>query len=269
MHTLEAQVQSLCKRRPLGWLFDIDGVLSPIAPTPAEAYLHPAIRPLLEEAKKWAHIAIVTGRAIESGAAMVNVEGLTYIGTHGLEWSDGLPSQHTVQVVSEALPFVEPGKRLMETAVQALAEQPGILFEHKRIGGAIHYRLSPDPEQARERILAALQEPVEQSGLRLSEGKRMFEIRPALAINKGKALTWFVGRCAVQGALFAGDDRTDIDAMLALKPLRAQGIETLAVAVQHHDTLPELLEQADIVVQEVDGMAELLRTIVELLSGLA
>ena len=97
----------------------------------------------------------------------------------------------------------------------------------------------------------------------------MFEIRPALAINKGKALTWFVGRCAVQGALFAGDDRTDIDAMLALKPLRAQGIETLAVAVQHHDTLPELLEQADIVVQEVDGMAELLRTIVELLSGLA
>src|SRR5690348_8091985 len=114
MHTLEAQVQSLCKRRPLGLLFDIDGVLSPIAPTPAEAYLHPAIRPLLEEARKWARIAIVTGRAIESGAAMVNVEGLTYIGAHGLEWSDGLPAQHTVQVVPEALPFVKPGNRLMD-----------------------------------------------------------------------------------------------------------------------------------------------------------
>jgi trehalose 6-phosphate phosphatase len=266
MHTLEARVQSLCKRRPLGLLFDIDGVLSPIAPTPAEAYLHPAVRPLLEEARKWAHIAIVTGRAIESGAAMVNVEGLTYIGTHGLEWSDGLPTQHTVQVVPEALPFVEPGNRLMDRAEAVLANQPGILFERKRIGGAIHYRLSPDPEQARERILSALKEPVEESGLRLSEGKRMFEIRPALAINKGKALTWFVERFAVQGALLAGDDRTDIDAMLALNILWMQDIETLAVAVQHHDTLPELLEQADIVVQEVDGMAELLRTIVELLS---
>src|SRR5262245_56472558 len=116
MHTFESQLRNVCQRRPLGLLFDIDGVLSTIAPTPDEARLHPAMGPLLEEARKWAHVAIVTGRAIESGAAMVGVEGLTYVGAHGLEWSDGLPSHHSVQVVSEALPFVEPGKRLMERA---------------------------------------------------------------------------------------------------------------------------------------------------------
>ena len=265
MKTFESQLQNLCQRRPLGLLFDIDGVLSPIAPTPDEAHLHPAVRPLLEEARKWAHIAIVTGRAIESGAAMVNVEGLTYIGAHGLEWSDGLPSHHTVQVVSEALSLVEPGNRLLDLAEQVLVDQPGILIERKRVGGAIHYRLSPDPEQAREYIRSVLEEPIQQSGLRLSEGKRMFEIRPALAIDKGKALLWFVERFAVRGAMFAGDDRTDLDAMLALKPLHTQGIETLAVTVQHHDTLPALLEQADIVVQEVDGMVELLRELVDLL----
>jgi trehalose 6-phosphate phosphatase len=265
MHAFESQLQNICQRRPLGLLFDIDGTLSPIAPTPAEAYLHPAVRPLLEEARKWAHIAIITGRAIESGAAMVGVEGLTYIGTHGLEWSDGLPSHHSVQIVSEALSSVEPGNRLLDMAEKELADQPGILIERKRIGGAIHYRLSPDPEQAREHILSLLEQPVQQSGLHLSEGKRMFEIRPAFAIDKGKALLRFVERFAVQGAMFAGDDRTDLDAMLALKRLRAQGIETLAVTVQHHDTLPVLLEQADILVQEVEGMAELLREIVDLL----
>jgi trehalose 6-phosphate phosphatase len=265
MQAFESQLQNISQRHPLGLLFDIDGTLSPIAPTPAEAYLHPAVRPLLEEARKWAHIAIVTGRSIESGAAMVGVEGLTYIGTHGLEWSDGLPSQHSVQIVSEAMSSVEPGNRLLNIAEKELADQPGILIERKRVGGAIHYRLSPDPEQTRDRILSLLEEPVRQSGLRLSEGKRMFEIRPALAVDKGKALLWFVERFAVHGAMFAGDDTTDLDAMRALKPLRAQGIATLAVTVRHHDTLPALLQEADIVVQEVDGMVEFLCTLVDLL----
>jgi len=35
--------------------------------------------------------------------------------------------------------------------------------------------------------------------------------------------------------------------------------------VQHADTLPVLLEHADIVVQEVGGMVDLLREIVEML----
>lgn len=262
----ESQLQNVCQRRPLGLLFDIDGTLSPIAPTPAEARLHPEIHPLLVQVQQWAHIAIVTGRSIESGAAMVGVEGLTYIGAHGLEWSDGLPSQHPVQIVPEALPFVEPGNHLMDKAEQGLAGEPGILFERKRIGGAIHYRLSPDPERARERILSLLEEPVRQNGLLLSEGKFLVEVRPALGVNKGRALSWFAERFALQGIMFAGDDRTDLDAMLALKPLRAQGAATLAITVQHHDTLPVLLEEADIVVQEVEGMVELLQTVVKLLS---
>jgi hypothetical protein len=37
--------------------------------------------------------------------------------------------------------------------------------------------------------------------------------------------------------------------------------------VQHHDTLPELLAHADIVVQEVPGMVELFREMVTILES--
>ncbi len=84
---LTTKLQAVLSRRPLGLVLDIDGTLSPIAPTPAEARLYPGVKELLEQAKAQAHVAIMTGRAIEDGAAMVSIEGLTYIGTHGLEWS--------------------------------------------------------------------------------------------------------------------------------------------------------------------------------------
>lgn len=258
-------LQHVLRQQPLGLLFDIDGVLSPIAPTPGEARLHPEVRPLLEQLKEKAHVAIVTGRAVESGAAMVNVAGITYIGTHGAEWSDGLPTSSSVQLVAEVVPYVEPGKRVLDLAERELAGLPGVLIERKRIGGSIHYRLSPDPEEMRLRILSLLEEPAHQSQMHLSDGKRVVDVKPAIAINKGHALRRFVDRFAIQGATFAGDDRTDIDAMKELKILRAEGRATLSIAVKHSDTLPEVLAQADIVVSEVDGMVELLHEMVKIL----
>ena len=258
-------LRTVLAQRPPGLVFDNDGTLSPIAPTPAEARLYPGVASLLEQARQYAHVAVFTGRAVEDGAAMVNVEGLTYIGTHGLEWCDGLPASHAVQMVPEALPYVEPGKRLLDMAEQQLTGLPGVLVERKRIGGAVHYRLCEDPEQAREKILALLTEPAQRVNMRLSEGKQVVEVRTPLAADKGQALRRFVQRFGLQGVCFAGDDRTDLDAVREIVRLRQDGIAALAVVVQHIDTLPVLLEQADIVVQEVEGMVESLRKMVEIL----
>ncbi|HLH63569.1 MAG TPA: trehalose-phosphatase [Ktedonobacteraceae bacterium] len=252
-------IQAVLSQRPRGFVFDIDGTLSPIAPTPGEAQLYPGVAVLLERARQQAHVAIVTGRSVESGAAIINVEGLTYIGNHGLEWCDGLPSTHTVQVVPEALPYVEPGKQLLDLAELELAEMPGVLMERKRIGGSIHYRLSPDPQGAREKILALLAEPARKLHLRLSEGKYVVEVRTPLTIDKGVSLRRFVERHQLRGVVFAGDDRTDLDAVLEAARLRQDGIAAVAIVVEHHDTLPALLEHADIIVREVEGMVALLR----------
>ncbi len=251
----------LLAQHPLGLVFDIDGTLSLIAATPGEAQLYPGVAELLDKAKQHAYVAIITGRAVVDGARMVNVDGVTYIGTHGLEWSDGLPSHTPVQLLPEAAEYVEAGKYLLDLAEKEKA--PGVFVERKRVGGAIHYRLAPDPEWARQNILDLLEEPAQRVHMKLSEGKRVIEVRVPLPINKGHALRSFVERYKLQGVLFAGDDRTDIDALLEIERLRHKGVKALGVAVQHSDTLADLLNHADIIVQEVEGMVELLSRIVE------
>src|SRR6266702_6536103 len=261
-------LQTVLTKKPLGLVFDIDGTLSPIAPTPEEARLYPGVAPLLERAREHAHIAIMTGRAIEDGAAMVNVDGLTYIGTHGLEWSDGLPTSHPVEILPEALAYIEPGNYLLDLVEQHRPALPGVVVQRKRFGGSIHYRLSPDPEYTRQKIWSILEEPARQFDMKLSDGKRIVEVRVPLAVDKGQALRRFVQRYKLNGGIFAGDDRTDLDAVLEFARLRQQGMAALAIVVQHHDTPPEMLANADIVVQEVEGMVKLLREIVDLLEDM-
>ncbi len=260
--TSSLDIHTLLTQRPLGLVFDIDGTLSPLAPTPDEARLYPGVAELLERASQYAHVAIITGRGLEDGARIVNVDGLSYIGTHGLEWSDGLPTHHPVQLIPEALPYAAPGKYLLDYAQKALATLPGLIVQRKHVGGTLHYRLAPDPEQAREKIFAVMEEPARQVNMRLREGKRAVEILAPLSVNKGHALRRFVERYGLHGILFAGDDRTDLDAVLEIERLRAEGLAALSVVVQYSDTIPELLEHADIKVQHVEGMVVLLQKIV-------
>lgn len=262
-------LDSVLSQRPLGLIFDIDGTLSPIAPTPDSAYLYPGVHELLERARDLAadiHIAIMTGRGIADGARLVNVEGLTYIGTHGLEWSDGLPTTHPVQIVSEAIRYVEPGKALLDFAEQHLAEFPGVIVQRKNVGGTLHYRRASDPARTRERLLTLMEEQTRQLGMRLGEGKMVIEILAPLSVNKGQGLRRFARQRELHGVVFAGDDRTDMDAVSEAIRMRQEQPEqyaTCTIAVQHPDTLPTLLERADVTVQGVAGMAQLLQYIVE------
>jgi trehalose 6-phosphate phosphatase len=264
-----ADLKSVLARRPLGLVFDIDGTLSPIAQISDEARLYPGVAQLLEEAQRHegVHVGIITGRGLENGAAMVNVDGLTYIGIHGLEWSDGLPETHEVEVVPEALAYRKAGTALLDLVERHLDELAGIYLQRKRVGGTVHYRMAPNPEQVRARLLSLLEEPARQLNMRLTEGKLAVEIRVPLDIDVGKggALRRFVQRFGLHSVVFAGDDRTDLDAVLEIPHLRQQGVAALSIVVQHADTLPELLTHADIVVQGVEEMAALLRQMVETL----
>lgn len=259
----EIDLQTVLKQRPLGLVFDIDGTLSPIAQKSEEARLYPGVAALLEKARQHAHVAIMTGRAIQNGATIVNIDGLTYIGTHGLEWSEGLPTLHSVAIVPEAQAYVEVGKYLLDLVEAQIADLPGVYVQRKNFGGSIHYRLSPEPATTRQRIRSILEEPARRVNMKLSDGKYIVEVLVPLAVNKGHALRQFVQRLDLQGVVFAGDDRTDLDAVLEIGRLRQEGKAALAIVVQHPDTLPGMLEHADIIVQEVDGMAQLLREIVD------
>jgi len=261
---LPTHLQQVIAQRPLGLVFDIDGTISPIAPTPGEARLYPGIAQQLAAANEHAgvYVAINTGRAADIGAAMVNVEGLTYMGVYGLEWLKGPLTRPIVELLPEARIYSESAKQLLDMAEAGLADIPEILIERKRTGGAIHFRLAPDHHVAHERILALLAEPTRQRGMRLIDGKLMLELVPPLEMNKGKALRRLVQHFELRGIMFAGDDVSDLDAVREIRQMKEEGIAAISVAVKHHDSPPALLREADIAVEQVDGMAELLGEIV-------
>ena len=268
----EKDLPAILAQRPLGLVFDIDGTLSQLVPIPDDARLYPGVTTLLEQLRDHdvVHVGIMTGRGIDDGARMVGVEGLTYIGTHGLEWSNGLPSTHPVQLVAGAEQYVAPGNYVLDLAERELRNVPGVIIQRKHVGGTIHYRRSPDPDDARQRILAVVEEPAQHVHMRIGEGKKVVEILAPLAVNKGQALRSFVQHLDLHAIVFAGDDRTDLYAMQEIEHLRrdeAEKIAALSIAVQHSDTLPGILEHADIVVQGVEGMVSLLHKMVNILKG--
>jgi trehalose 6-phosphate phosphatase len=142
-----------------------------------------------------------------------------------------------------------------------LDDLPGVIVQRKVVGGTLHYRGAANPEQTREKLLALLTEPTRQLGMRLGEGKRVVEVLSPLAVNKGQALRSYAQRFELHGLVFAGDDRTDLDAVLEAERLRAEGVATLAIVVRHDDTLSELLAHADLVVDGVEGMVKFLQEI--------
>ncbi|QBD74865.1 trehalose-phosphatase [Ktedonosporobacter rubrisoli] len=250
-------------QQPLGLIFDIDGTLASMTPTPDGAQLWPGVAEDLRRLRQYGHVAILTGRLVEDGARIVNVEGLTYIGTHGLEWCDDLPTQRSVQLLPEAQPYAEPGKQLFDLLEQQLSSLPGVILQRKRVGGTVHYRQAPSLEETRKQLLALLEVPAQRLKMRLSEGRGLIEILTPLTVNKGEALRRYVQRFGLQGVIFAGDDLTDLDAVLELRRLRHEGLATMSIIVRHAGTLPAMLEHGDYVVDDVAGMAELLHSIVD------
>jgi trehalose-phosphatase len=93
--------------------------------------------------------------------------------------------------------------------------------EPKRFAVAVHFRLAqeadlPRIERAVDAAVAAHPE------LRKTLGKKIFELRPALEWDKGKALLWLLEQLGRESVLplfpfFIGDDLTDEDAFRAVK----------------------------------------------------
>ena len=79
----------------------------------------------------------------------------------------------------------------------------------------------------------------EWQGLIAHRGRKVLEIRPNVAINKGIAVAALIPARPVDAALYGGDDRTDVDAFTALRTLRDDGRlrATACIAVTSDDPL--------------------------------
>jgi trehalose 6-phosphate phosphatase len=91
----------------------------------------------------------------------------------------------------------------------------------------------------------------------------VLEIRPPLALDKGRGIKRLLEGLDLATALYAGDDITDLDAFAALRALRDEGTLTtaLCVGVASDETPPELAEGADLLVDGPAGVRALLTTL--------
>ncbi|MBA2692434.1 MAG: trehalose-phosphatase [Rubrobacter sp.] len=239
-------------------LTDIDGTLSPIAPTPAVAFVPDELKELLAKLhKKYLLVAGVSGRKTEEARELVGIEGITYFGNHGFEV---MREDGEVEVIPEALPYMENIEELETLAREELAPL-GAFVEEKGITASIHFRNVP-PEVG-EKCVAFAREHGERLGLRVTVGRGIVEARPPIKTDKGTAVRTLVEEHKPKRAMFLGDDTTDLDAFRELEKMRDEGTleEILRVGVKSDEGPPEIVSEADIVADGVEGVGEVLRSL--------
>ncbi|HEU4760322.1 MAG TPA: trehalose-phosphatase [Dehalococcoidia bacterium] len=241
---------------PLGLASDIDGTLAPIVPRPEDAAVSPRCRALLGELmQRGVRVALMTGRSLAMARRMVGLEGAAYAANHGLSlWVDGRE-----ETASEAAEYVALAQRAV-SEMEGL-DVPGVVLEDKGPVLAVHYRQAADAVAARQAVLRAIGASPAARAFRLHEGRRVVELRPPLAVDKGTALAALASRLGVRSLLCLGDDATDIDMFRAAGRLREGGLPVAIVAVRSEEATEAVLAGADYWVDGVKGVEWLLREV--------
>jgi len=236
---------------------DIDGTLAPIVPTPDVSEVSPELKELVGQlSERYLLVAGISGRKTEDALDLVGLADVVYFGNHGFE----ILRNGEVEVTPEALPYLEKVQELEERAREELGPL-GAFVEEKGITASIHYRNAP-PEVG-ERSVEFVKREGERLGLRITVGRGVVEARPPVRANKGTAVRTLVEEYRPARAMFIGDDTTDLDAFRELVALREEGEleEILRVGVASEEGPPEITAEADIVVDGVDGVGEVLRAL--------
>jgi len=218
-------------------LLDVDGTLAPIAARPELAQVPDVTRAEVERlAERYALVAAVSGRTSAEAEALVGVEGVRYVGTHGLE------------LVPEAERWRGP-LREFASSVDWPAENKGLAI-------VFHYREAAD-EAAAEAELRGVQARAHALGLDAKFGRKLLEVRPSVDVDKGTAVKSLLEEAGLRRALYAGDDTTDLDAFRGLDGLEL----AVRVAVASDEGPAELRRAADVVVDSPADLLELLRAL--------
>lgn len=226
---------------------DIDGTLAPIVSVPEDARVLPEALAALERLTLvYALVACVTGRPAGEARRLVPIEAVAISGNHGLEvWRDG-----DVHVAPQAAKY----QQVIHEALQ-LVRNDGILpelgchVEDKGITFTIHYRNSPRADHARRYLETQIAPKLERAGLAYNFGRKVLEVRPPVAVDKGAAVQRLRGRRRILELLFVGDDRSDLDAFREA---------TIRIAVRSPESPRALIEAADATVSGPDQVVELL-----------
>lgn len=198
-------------------LCDYDGTLVPIVERPELATLPERVRQLLREIARQRQftIGIISGRGLTDLKEKVSIKGIIYAGNHGLEIEG--PGLGFVNPVAEEM---RPVFRLIHGVLdKAMAPIRGVFVENKGLTISVHYRMAEESKAEEvgnifERVIATARSL---GKVRITSGKKVYEVRPGVDWDKGKAIALLISRYGKSKTekgllpIFLGDDTTDED----------------------------------------------------------
>jgi trehalose 6-phosphate phosphatase len=221
-------------------IFDVDGTLSSITARPELAVVPDQTRVELRRlASRYKLVACLSGRAGTDAHRLVAVDGLEYVGNHGLD--------------------LYPQAEALAAAMAGFRDSIASPVEDKGVTLAYHYRDAPDEEAARAE-LELVADRARAAGFDTRWGRKVLEIRPRVEADKGTAVQALLERSGAARALYAGDDTTDLDAFRGLRDAELE--HAVRIAVASAEGPRELQDAADIVVAGPEELvAEILRAL--------
>lgn len=230
------QIIKASKGKQIVMFLDYDGTLSPIVEDPDRAFMSDAMRRTVRKLARYFPTAIVSGRCRDKVYNFVRLAELYYAGSHGMDIKGPakgskkyLKGSQSVlfQPASEFLPMIdEVYKRLLEKTKSIL----GANVEHNKFCLSVHFRCVDEKKwsELAHEVRSVLKEYPK---LRLTQGRKVLEIRPTIKWDKGKALEFLLdtlgmSNCTDVFPIYIGDDRTDEDAFKVLRD-RGQGFGIL------------------------------------------
>ena len=239
-------------------LTDVDGTLAPIAERAEEAAVPAAAREALARlSERYGLVGCVSGRQALEARRLVGLDQLAYAGNHGLE----------LLLPGEEEPRPDPSLDGREhEAAEFLAgldgetlAAVGLRREDKGAIQALHWRGAEDEgaAQARANEIAIA---AGKAGLDPHWGRKVLELRPVGGGGKDAAISALLAGEGLDRAVYAGDDRTDLDAFRRLEQLRESGDLTAAVRVGivSPEGPAELAEESDLAVDGPEGWLAIL-----------
>ena len=199
-------------------LSDYDGTLTPIVSRPEEAILSPEVREKLYALaqKPTSSVGIISGRSLSELKSMVAIEGIYYAGNHGLE-IEGPGIKFVSQPAELARATIKDLARQLSVALDSIA---GVIVEDKGLSLSVHYRLVKKSEEnlVAETFQQVISPSLNEGKVRVSSGKKVWEVRPPIDWHKGKAVAAITREIKALLKLepiltiYLGDDTTDEDA---------------------------------------------------------
>jgi trehalose-phosphatase len=233
-------------------LTDVDGTLAPIAARAEDAMVPAAAREVLDElSERFGLVGCVSGRRAEDARRLVGLDGIAYAGNHGLELL--LPGDDAPRFDPSLSGREGEAAEFLTVLDPDALRDAGLRVEDKGPIQALHWRGAEDETEAEARAHEIAAE-AGRHGLELRWGRKVLELRPVGGGGKDAAVAALLATDGINQAVYAGDDRTDLDAFRRLRELQGSGelAVALCVGILSPEGPAELAEESDLT---VDGPA--------------